>query len=208
MEEQLKSLMGDSYKEGMSADEIQSFFKKQVLESGEYENKDKATAEKKKLEQKIADLNKQLSGKMSDDEKKAAEKADEEAAMLQKLEDLEKELAISKAQNSRTEALNGLAGVKAVVTIEDKDKEFEELVSSISFEDSKKSNKVGTIISTLVKKAYEQGKSDATKNKLAKMGSFKEGSDEGAEEKGAFGKQLAQTIKASATVKKDFFKKE
>ena len=50
MEEQLKELMGEAYKENMTTEEIQSFFKNQVLGGGDYVNKEKAEAEKKKLQ--------------------------------------------------------------------------------------------------------------------------------------------------------------
>ena len=70
MDEMLKEIMGDSYKEGMSKDDVQSFFKKQVLSSGEYTNSGKANAEKKELSDKIASLQAELDAKMTDDDKK------------------------------------------------------------------------------------------------------------------------------------------
>ena len=72
MEEQLKQLMGEAYKENMTGDEIQAFFKNQVLGTGTYVNKDAAEAEKKKLQEALNATKLELQNKMTDDEKKAA----------------------------------------------------------------------------------------------------------------------------------------
>lgn len=204
LEELMKKILGEHYKENLTQEDLEKFFKDQILGSGEYENKGKADAEKKKLEKQIADLNSKLAGKMSDDEKKAAD----EEAKIAEIEELKRQLAESKAVNSRTKALNGLSEAKIKAGIKDKDKEFEELVTSIAFEDSEKASKVGSYISTLVQKAYEAGQAKGTKNQLADMGSFKAGTDGGADEKGSLGKELAQSVKASQKVEKDFFERK
>ena len=69
MEEMLKEMMGDAYKDGMTKDDITAFFKKQVLSSGDYTNTGKATAEKKELSDKIAELQAELETKMTEDDK-------------------------------------------------------------------------------------------------------------------------------------------
>ncbi len=76
IEEILKELMGDAYKEDMSKNDVSAFFKKQVLSTGNYENVDKSKAEKKELNDKIAELQAQLEERMSDDDKKKKEEAD------------------------------------------------------------------------------------------------------------------------------------
>ena len=43
----LKELMGDAFKEDMTKEDVQAFFKKQVLATGEYTNSGKAKAEQK-----------------------------------------------------------------------------------------------------------------------------------------------------------------
>ena len=204
LEELMKKMLGDQYKENLTQDDLEKFFKDKILGTGEYENKGKVDAEKKKLEKQIADLNSQLSNKMTDDEKKAAD----EQAKNDEIEELKKQLAESKALNSRTKALSGLAEARTKAGIKDKDKDFEELVSSISFEDSEKASKIGSYISSLVKSAYEAGQANGTKNQLGIMGSFKAGSETQANEKGALGKELAESTKASQEVKKDFFERK
>lgn len=202
----LKELMGDAYKEGITKEEVQDFFKKQVLSTGEYTNSGKANKEKKELNDKIADLQAQLESKMTDDDKK--KKADEDTKKL--IESLQKELAESKVSQSRSNAISSLAEARIKAGIKDNDKEYDEFLSSISFEDNDKTDKISKYVSKIVASAYEVGKNEAIKNKLGKMGSFKEGDDDGSsgDEKGSFGKQLAQSTKVEVKGKKDFFERK
>lgn len=201
----LKELMGDAYKENMTKEEVEAFFKKQVLSSGEYTNAGKAKAESKELNDKIADLQAQLDAKMTDDDKK--KKADEDTKKL--IEKLQKELAESKSSQSKMTANSALASIKAKAGIKDDDTEYDEFISSIAFEDNDKTDKVSKYISKIISSAYETGKSEAVKNKLGKMGSFKEGQDgDSSNEKGAFGKELAQSTKVDTKVQKDFFERK
>lgn len=200
----LKELMGDSYKEGITKEEVQDFFKKQVLATGEYTNSGKAKAEQKELNDKIAELQSQLESKMTDDDKK--KKADEDTKKL--IEDLQKQLAESKSSLSKSNALSSLAEAKIKAGIKDNDKEYYEFISNISFEDSEKTDKISKYVSKIVTNAYEIGKNEAIKNKLGKMGSFKEGSDDSkGDEKGSFGKKLAQSTKVEVKGKKNFFER-
>ena len=204
MDEVLKEIMGDSYKEGMSKDDVQSFFKKQVLSSGDYTNSGKANAEKKELNDKIAELQAELEAKMSDDDKK--KKAD--ADMQNMIKKLQKELSESRASQSRMSALSHLAEAKAQAGIEDGDVDFEEFIGNIAFEDKDKTDKVSQYVSKLIKNAYEAGKKTFEKNELGKMGAFKAGSEGSSEDKGAFGKELAQSFKVDTKGQKDFFERK
>lgn len=201
----LKELMGDAYKDGMTKEDVQTFFKKQVLSSGEYTNAGKAKAEKDDLNKQIASLQSQLEEKMTDDDKK--KKADEDTRKL--IENLQKQLAESKSSQSRMTANSALASVLSKAGIKDGDTEYDEFLSNIAFEDNEKTDKVSKYISKIISNAYETGKSEAIKNKLGKMGSFKEGQDgDGSQEKGAFGKELALATKVDTKVQKDFFERK
>lgn len=204
MDEVLKEIMGDSYKEGMSKDDVQNFFKKQVLSSGDYTNSGKANAEKKELNDKIAELQAELEAKMSDDDKK--KKAD--ADMQNMIKKLQKELSESKSNQSKMSAISKLAEAKISAGIKDGDTEFDEFVTEISFEDETKTDKISNYVSKLVKSAYEAGKKTFEKNELGKMGAFKAGSDGSSEDKGAFGKELAQSFKVDTKGQKDFFERK
>lgn len=175
MEEMLKQIMGDAYKEDMTQDEIQAFFKNQVLGDGKYVNKEMAEAEKKKLQDALDAKNLELQNKMTDDEKKAA--ADQ--ALKDQLEELKKQLLEGKINNSEYKAMSITAKARLNTGIADDDKEFGEFINSISSEDEVKTSKIANYINTLVEKAYEKGKADTTKNKLGDMGNFKSGDGNG-----------------------------
>lgn len=201
----LKELMGDAYKEGMTKEDVQAFFKKQVLSSGEYTNAGKAKAEKDELAKQIASLQTQLDAKMTDDDKK--KKADEDTRKL--IETLKKQLAESQSSQSKMTATAALSEARIKAGIKDGDTEYDNFISSIAFEDTDKTDKVSKYISKIISSAYETGKSEAIKNKLGKMGSFKEGQDgDGSNEKGAYGKELAQATKVETNVQKDFFERK
>ena len=201
----LKELLGEAYNEGMTAEDVKAIFKKQLLDSGEYVNKGKAEAERKAAEQNAAEYKRQLEAKMTEDEKKKVADAD-----TQKLiKELREELAASKSAISKKTAQSSLAEAKLKAGIKDDDKDFEEFVTSISFEDNDKTDKISKYITKIVSNAYEVGKSEAVKNKLGKMGSFKteDGSKE-PNEKGSFGKELAQKTKVEIPGEKNFFERK
>lgn len=201
----LKELMGDAFKENMSKEDVEAFFKKQVLSTGEYTNSGKAKAEQKELNDKIAELQAQLDAKMTDDDKK--KKAEADAQKL--IENLQAQLKESNLSLSKRTAISSLADAKIKAGIKDEDKEYDEFLSGISFEDNEKTEKISKYVSKIVASAYEAGKSEAIKNKLGKMGSFKEGDEtNGGDEKGSFGKQLAQSVKTQQPEPKNFFERK
>lgn len=205
MDEILKEIMGAAYKDGMSKDDIQAFFKKQVLSSGEYTNTGKANAKEQELNNKINELQSQLDAKMTDEEKN--KKANEDTQKL--IENLQKELAASKSNQSRMSALSLLAEAKIKAGIKDQDADFDNFISNISFEDNDKTSSISKYISKIVADAYESGKNDAIKNKLGKMGTFKENSDGSSEnDEGAFGKELAQSTKRENKNAINFFERK
>lgn len=173
MDEQLKELLGESYKEGMSKEEIQEAFKKSFLATGQYVNKDMAEADKRKLNDQIKNLNSQVKSKMTDDEIKKAE-----------FEELKKQLEIfkqndinNKINNSKLVSTTNLAEAKTLLEIKDTDKEFIEFIANISGEDTEVSKKVSTYAMSLIKKAYEKGKAESTKTELGQMGNMVIGAD-------------------------------
>lgn len=199
MEEMLKQIMGDAYKEDMTQEEIQTFFKNQVLGDGKYVNKEMAEAEKKKLQDALDAKNLELQNKMTDDEKKAA--ADQ--ALKDQLEELKKQLLEGKINNSEYKAMSITAKARLNTGIADDDKEFGEFINSISSEDEVKTSKIANYINTLVEKAYEKGKADTTKNKLGDMGNFKSGDGNGDNGKTEAEERAERLAKANTSIKKE-----
>lgn len=203
MDEMLKEIMGDAFKDNMSKDDVQAFFKKQVLSGGEYVNSGKANAEKKALSDQIASLQTELDSKMSDDDKKKKEDAD----MKKMIEKLQKELSESKSNQSKMSALAYLAEAKTQAGIQDGDTDFDDFITNIAFEDKDKTDSVSKYVASLVKNAYEAGKKLSDTKDLGKMGAFNNGSTAGSEDKGAFGKELAQSTN-NTKGQVDFFERK
>ena len=75
----LKELMGDAYKEGITAEEISNFFEGKKfadLSTGQYVDKNKFDNTVNNLNKELTDTKNQLNAKMTDDEK--SQKAQQE----------------------------------------------------------------------------------------------------------------------------------
>jgi hypothetical protein len=166
MEEEIKELLGENYKDGMTKDEINEAFRKHFVSTGMYENKDKVDAERKANSNKIADLEKQLKAKMSDDEISQKEFND----MKKMLAQYQENERTNKINTSKIIAENKLSEIKTLLEVKDTDKEFVEFISNISSEDNEQTTKTSTYIMNLIKKAYEKGKAESVKNDLGDLG--------------------------------------
>lgn len=191
MEEEIKELLGESYHEGMTAKEVQEAFNKMLLNTGKYVNRDNADAQQRQLkadyEKQISELNQTLNTKMTDDEKaKAAQKQRDE-----EFETMKKMLAESKLNASLLNFKSNIADVKNLAGIEDGDEEFSKFISNATLEDNEKNDSVSKYINSIVKKAYEKGKSDAVKEELGRMG--KDGKGSGGDDDGT--SEIDQKVK-------------
>ena len=176
MEDEIKELLGDNYQEGMSAKDVQEAFNKMLLGTGRYVNKDNADAQQRKLEEdykkQIAELNQTINSKMTDDEKMKAAQAQRD----KEFEEMKKMLEQSRIDASLLSFKSNVSEAKTLAGIEDDDSDFSEFVSNAVLEDKEKNNSVSKYINSIVKKAYEKGKSDAVKEGLGKMGKDGKGS--------------------------------
>lgn len=177
MEDEIKELLGENYQEGMTAKDIQEAFNKMLLGSGKYVNKDNADAQQRKLEKELQNkiqaledekraLNDSLTNKMTDEEKIKAAQKQRDA----EFEEMKKLLAQSRFDASKLNFTNNVLEAKRLAGIEDEDAEFSEFILNATLEDNEKNNSVSKYINNIVKKAYEKGKADATKESLGKMG--------------------------------------
>ena len=170
MEEEIKELLGENYHEGMTAKDVQEAFNKMLLGTGKYVNRDNADAQQRKIaedyKKQIDELNQTLNTKLTDDEKaKAAQKQRDE-----EFEAMKKMLAESKLNASLLNFKSNVSDVKKLAGIEDDDEEFSKFISNATLEDNEKNDSVSKYINSIVKKAYEKGKSDAEKDQLGNMG--------------------------------------
>lgn len=196
----LEELMGDSYKEDMTTEEVQNFFKNKTLESGNYVNIEKAKSNERKLKEQISSLNSQLGEKLSAEEKK--QKQDEENQKL--IEKLQNQLTESLKTQSRLSAEGKMANVKSSLKIEDNDKEYNSFLDNITFEDKEKTTKISEYVSKLVNKAYEAGKTSSVKKDLGTMGNFKVGENSNSENNMSIGAKLGKEASKKVDLKQYF----
>lgn len=169
MEEQIRELLGESYHEGITNEEIQTFFKNSILGDGTYIRKELAEAEKKKLQNKLQEKDNALKAKLTDEEKKKAA----EIAKDQELEELRAKLLENTISSNSYKAIGLTAEARINANIKEDDSEFKEFIANISSEDEAKTEKISSYVNKIVKAAYEKGKADITKEKMAKMATFK-----------------------------------
>ena len=205
----LKEMLGDAYKDGMTFDEINNFFadkKFADLSTGNYVDKNKYESEVKSLQEQLSAKDTELKNRLSDDER-ASLAQQEKDKEIEKLKQMLKDNTI----NGNKSTVNGIThSVRDMLGLDVNDKEFTAFVDNITSEDSSKSTSVATYVSKLVKDAYEKGKKDANKDNMGQLGKGKgnESSQEpnDKDKLGEFGKKLA-SMNGSSKQKFDYFKR-
>ena len=200
----LKEVLGDAYKEGMTFDEVANFFEGKKfadLSTGNYVDKNKYDSEVKSLRDQLSQKDTELKSKMSDDELKTKEQEQKD----QLIKDLQDQLKANTITGNKNIVNSILAGSRDTLGVGIEDKDFVDFVNNITSEDTDKSNNIAKYVSKVIKDAYEKGKKDATKDSMGAFGKSKgngsQKNTENADELGAFGKKLANINKPN---KKEF----
>ena len=204
----LKEMLGDAYKEGMTFEEVSNFFEGKKfadLSTGNYVDKNKYESEVNSLKTQLSEKDTALKNKMSDAEKvQLAQK--EKDAEIEKLKAMLTNNTISGNKNT----VNGITlSAREILGLDANDESYVSFVDNITTEDTTKSSNIATYVSKLVKDAYEKGKKDATKEDMSNLGKGK-GNDNGQsnpkDELGEFGKKLASM--SAPKEKFDYFKRQ
>lgn len=199
----LKELLGDDFKDDMTAEDITGIMEKRLLATGKYENKEKVDAERKKAKQEKADLEAKFKSKMTDDELSQKEMDDLKA----EIEALKAEKAESNKKYSKTLTESNMSEAKTLLEIKDSDKEFLEFMQNISVENSEIAGKTSRYVMKMIKDAYEKGKAQGTKESLGKMGESIIGEDGKVVDKdAAFVKSLISSAPQTIQTKNSNFK--
>lgn len=204
----LKELLGDAYKDGMTFDEISTALaskKLADLSSGEYVKKDFSEAEKRRLEEEKRDLEKQLNDKLTDDEK-AAKIAEEKDKEIQKLLNQLKENTMTANKGT---ICTVTSDIRAKVGIGSEDTDFSKFVNLIAHEKSDDNTFISNYINKLMNDSYDKGKDDANKalianNKLPNNNGNNDGNNGGSDTEN-IGAKLAQRQKESNKTKYNYF---
>lgn len=204
----IQEMLGDAFHEGMTIDEINTALsgkKFADLSTGAYVDKNKYTADLQAKDAELTKTKNELSARLTDDEKAAANiKAQED--YIKQLETQIKNQSISNNRD-RAEALT--SDIKSILGIDGNDEEYNSLLGIIANGDSDTTRSTASYINKLVKDSYEKGKKDANKDNLGK---FSEGIDKAESGKAAsigdFGKQLASLNKSSVADPNLYFAKK
>ena len=204
----LKEVLGDAYKEGMTFDEVANFFEGKKfadLSTGNYVDKNKYESEVSTLKNQLSQKDTELKSKMSDDELKAKEQQQKDEL----IEQLQNQLKANTITGNKNTVNSILAGSRDTLDLGIDDKDFVEFVDNITSEDTAKSSKIANYVSKVIKDAYEKGKKDATKDSMGSFGKIKGNGGKvdksGKDELGAFGKKLA-SLHATNKETFDYFK--
>ena len=204
----LKEVLGDAYKEGMTFEEVSNFFEGKKfadLSTGNYVDKNKYESEVNSLKTQLSEKDTALKNRMSDDEKvKLAQQ--EKDAEIEKLKTMLTNTAITGNKNT----VNGITlSAREILGLDANDENYVSFVDNITTEDDTKSTSIATYVTKLVKDAYEKGKKDATKDDMGNLGKGKgnaNGQSNPKDELGEFGKKLASM--SAPKEKFDYFKRQ
>ena len=197
--DELQELMGDSYKEGMTLEDVGAFFKGKKfadLSTGNYVDKNKYDNAVNDLNQKLQDKTNELNTKLSDEEK-SANASKEQAEEIKRLKKMLSDNTITGNKNTVNSAMTN---AREILGIQSTDTEFVNFVNNITTEDTERST---NYVAKAIKDSYEKGKKDALKNEMGSFGKNKgkNGEENPTDEIGAIGKRL---IESNATPKSDF----
>lgn len=198
----LKDLLGEAYKEGMSFDEISTALQGKNLvdlSTGGYVDVNKYNRE-------VNDLKNQLSSKTAEAEKGRQEATATSSADKTLIEELQQQLKSMGIENNKTGAIAKMAETSSLLGIKDTDSEYTTFIDNVSNLEKETSASIVTYFNKQVKAAYEKGKQDGVKNGLGTMGKQKLSGSEKSETVGEFGKNLAK--KSGNTTTFDYFSRK
>lgn len=201
----LQTLMGESYKEGITIDEINTFLSDKKfadLSTGAYVDKNKYEADVKAKDDEIKQYKETIKSKMSDDEQKLESEKEKD----QLIESLKQQILASNIQNAKSSAESILAETKSLLGIKDDDKAYGAFVDSISSDNLENTKTLAKYIGKLVHDSYEKGKKDFAKDSLGK---FSNGVDTSSSNDGkvlALGTELAKLNTSNKVDSELYFK--
>ena len=206
--ENLKGVMGEAYHEGITAEEVNTFFAGKNfadLSTGQYVEKNKHEREIQSLNATITEKQNALNAKLTDEEKESqAREADRK-----KIEELTQMLQQNTVTSNRNMAGGLLSQARTILGLKDDDTEYGSFMDSIVSDDSAKTNLIAKYVAKLTKDAYEKGKQDAVKDNMGKFGNQGKGQEQnGSNELDNLGQRLAKQSMANINKEQvDYFKR-
>ena len=190
--ENLKGLMGDSYHDGITAEEVNSFFAGKSfadLSTGQYVDKNKYDRDIQNLNNTITEKTNALNSKLTDDEKASAER-EQDKKEIARLTDLLKQNTISSNKNLAKSETNN---IKSILTLKEDDTDYDTFINNIVSDSSEKTVAIAKYVSKIINDSYEKGKQDALKDSMGKFGnSKKQSSEKSSDDVESIGAKLAK----------------
>ncbi|MEG0138206.1 MAG: hypothetical protein RR708_04405 [Bacilli bacterium] len=199
----LQELMGEAYKEDLTAKEISDFLETKKLadlSTGKYVNKESAEASENLLKKQLKEKDTLLKDKMSSEDLTKQEKEEKE----QEIERLKGKLLETEKVTNKSQFTSLTAESRLLTGLKAEDNGFIEFMDIVINDDSDNTVKIGTYLSKILKEAYEKGKNDSTKDNLGNLGKANSNSGNG---KISLGEQLAKSKNKQAE-KYDYFSKK
>lgn len=204
MFENLKGLLGEAYHEGITAEEVNSFFAGKNfadLSTGQYVDKNKYDRDIQDLNRTITEKQNALNSKLTDDER-ASQEREQDKQEIERLTNLLRQNTVSGNKNL---AMSTTSNLKSILGLNDDDNDYSTFIDNIVSDDSSKTNSIAKYVSKIVNSAYEKGKEDSLKDSMGNFGKShkSDGNDGGNDKIGALGAQLAKNNQTKTTV--DYF---
>jgi hypothetical protein len=203
MFENLKDVLGEAYHDDITAEEVNSFFSGKNfadLSTGQYVDKNKYDRDIQALNTTITEKQNALNSKMTDDERAQQERQQDkdEIARLTEL------LKTNTVNSNKDYAMSSTNNIKTILGIKDDDVDYTKFIDTIVSDDRQKTGTIAHYVSKIANDAYEKGKKDALKDNMGSFGKSKKSNEDGSNDVGALGAELAKaTLSNKETV--DYF---
>ena len=204
MFENLKCLLGEAYHDGITAEEVNTFFAGKNfadLSTGQYVDKNKYDRDIQSLNTTITEKQNALNAKLTDDER-ASQEREQDKQEIRRLTDLLRQNTVT---GNKGLAMSATSNLQTILGFNDTDTEYGAFIDNIVSDDSAKTNAIAKYVSKIANDAYNKGKQDALKDSMGNFGKShkSDGSDGGNDKAGALGAQLAKNGQMKQTV--DYF---
>ena len=169
MFENLKGLLGEAYHDGITAEEVNTFFEGKNfadLSTGQYVDKNKYDRDIQRLNTTITEKQNALNSKLTDDER-ASQEREQDKKEIKRLTDLLKQNTVSGNKNL---AMSTTSNLKNILGITDNDNDYNVFIDNIVSDDSSKTNAIAKYVSKIANDAYNKGKQDALKDSMGNFG--------------------------------------
>ena len=205
----IQEMLGDSFHEGMTIDEINTALsgkKFADLSTGNYVDANKYKADLQAKDNELKNAREELNSRLTDSEKvEAAASADK--ARIKELEDFIKKQTVS-TNRDKAEALT--SDIRNILGIKEDDENYTQMLSTLSKGDTEEVRSIASYINKIAKDSYEKGKKDASRDNLGNFanGVGKTTSNSVENEIGALGKELAQRTTKNSIDPDLYFKRD